>query len=304
VRKLLVTGHTGFVGRTVQSVLNANRDPAQWRIATLPDGFDIRSPALHAHVGDIRPDAVLHLAGLTSVGESFREPERYFDVNFNGTWNLLRALRASAFTGRLLFVSSGDCYGLVPESDLPIVETHPLRPRSPYAVSKVAAESLCFQWAQTERLDVVLARSFNHIGPGQDVRFAVASFAQQLDEIRRGIRAPRIVTGNLNVTRDVTDVRDVVRAYVSLLETGRAGEVYNVGSGRETRIADVLDMLVAQAGVLPQIVTDPARVRSDEQRRAVADVRKIAAETGWTASTPLATTLRDMLDDFPQRTAH
>jgi len=303
VRTLLVTGHTGFVGRTVQSVLNANREPARWRLATLPDGFDIRAPALATYVADIHPDAVLHLAGLTSVGESFREPERYFDVNFNGTWNLLRALRTAAFTGRLLFVSSGDCYGFVPESELPIVETHPLRPRSPYAVSKVAAESLCFQWAQTERLDVVLARSFNHIGPGQDVRFAVASFAQQLAEIRRGIRAPRIVTGNLDVTRDLTDVRDVVRAYVSLLETGRTGEVYNVGSGRETRIADVLGMLAAQAGVTPEIVTDPVRVRSDEQRRAAADVRKIAAETGWAASTPLAITLQDMLDDFPQRNA-
>jgi GDP-4-dehydro-6-deoxy-D-mannose reductase len=303
VRTLLVTGHTGFVGRTVQSVLNANREGAQWRLATLPDGFDIRSADLAAHVDDLHPDAVLHLAGLTSVGESFREPERYFDVNFNGTWNLLRALRTAAFKGRLLFVSSGDCYGFVPESDLPVVETHPLRPRSPYAVSKVAAESLCFQWAQTERLDIVLARSFNHIGPGQDVRFAVASFAHQLTEIRRGLRAPRIVTGNLDVTRDLTDVRDVVRAYVSLLETGRACEVYNVGSGRETRIADVLAMLVAQAGVAPEIVKDPARVRSDEQRRAAADVRKIAAETGWVASTPLATTLADMLDDFAQRTA-
>ena len=121
--------------------------------------------------------------------------------------------------------------------------------------------------------------------------------------IRRGLRAPRIVTGNLDVTRDLTDVRDVVRAYLSLLETGRAGEVYNVGSGRETRIADVLDMLIAQAGVAPEIVTDPARVRSDEQRRAAADVTKIATETGWVASTPLAKTLADMLEDFAERTA-
>ena len=303
VRTLLVTGHTGFVGRAVQSVLNANPEQARWRLAMLPDGFDIRSPALARHIADARADAVLHLAGLTSVGESFRDPQRYFDVNFNGTWNLLRALRQASFTGRFLFVSSGDCYGYVTEGDLPTRETQPLRPRSPYAVSKVAAESLCFQWAQTERLDVVLARSFNHIGPGQDIRFAVASFAQQLTAIRRGIRAPRIVTGNLDVTRDLTDVRDVVGAYVSLLERGHTGEVYNVGSGRETRLADVLDMLVSLAGVTPEIVTDPARVRSDEQRRAVADVRKIAAETGWAASTPLARTLTDMLDDSARRIA-
>ena len=182
-------------------------------------------------------------------------------------------------------------------------ETQPLRPRSPYAVSKIAAESLCYQWAQTERLDAVLTRSFNHVGPGQDVRFAVASFAQQVARIVNGTRPPRILTGNLDVTRDLTDVRDVVTAYLTLLEKGRTGEIYNVGSGRETRMSDVLDALISLAGVTVDIVTDPARVRSDEQRRAVADVRKIAADTGWLASTPLSTTLADMLDDWKRRTA-
>jgi GDP-4-dehydro-6-deoxy-D-mannose reductase len=303
VRPLLVTGHTGFVGRTVRAVLNTG-DNVRWSAVTLPDGLDIRSSELCEHIADLRPAAVLHLAGLTSVAESFADPERFFDVNFNGTWNLLKALRAAAFTGRFLFVSSGDCYGAVADADLPVRETHPLRPRSPYAVSKIAAESLCYQWAQTERLDIILTRSFNHLGPGQDVRFAAASFARQVVSIRNGTSPPRIVAGDLGITRDLTDVRDVVRAYLSLLDSGRTAQVYNVGSGRETRLAEVLSTLTACAGITAEIVTDPSRVRSGEQRRAVADVAKIHADTGWSAATPLARTLADMLDDWSERIRH
>ena len=302
MRTLLVTGHAGFVGRTVSSFLKS--DAQRWRFAALPDGFDVRSPELAECVAALRPDAVLHLAGVTSVAESFRDPEHCFDVNFNGTWNLLKALRAAAFRGRVLFVSSGDCYGIVDADALPIRETQPLRPRSPYAVSKAAAEALCFQWSQTQGIDVVIARSFNHIGCGQDVRFAVASFARQVAGIRAGSSSPRIETGTLDVTRDLTDVRDVVRAYLALLESGRTGEIYNVASGRETRLSDVLDQLLAIANVTARIVTDPSRVRPAEQRRAVANVDKIATDTGWTASTPLARTLSDMLDDWSRRIRH
>ena len=302
MRKLLVTGHTGFVGRTVATLLGDGASALDWTFATLPDGCDIRSPDVAAHVARIAPEAVLHLAGLTSVAASFRDPETFFDVNFNGTWNLLNALRGAAFGGRLLFVSSGDCYGAVAPSRLPIDENHPLRPRNPYAVSKVAAECLCYQWSQTERFEVVLARAFNHIGPGQDTRFAIASFAAQIARIRAGREPPVIRTGDLDVTRDLTDVRDVVRAYLALLARGRTGEAYNVGSGRETRLADVLDALISLGGVDVERNVDPARLRADEQRRAVADVRKIAADTGWSASIPLAATLRDMLEDWTERT--
>jgi GDP-4-dehydro-6-deoxy-D-mannose reductase len=284
-------------------MLQANPASTVWALATLPDACDVRSPDVEAHLRRIAPDAVLHLAGLTSVADSFRDAERFFDVNFRGTWNLLKALRSADFTGRLLFVSSGDCYGAIAPANLPVNEDHPLRPRNPYAVSKVAAESLCYQWSQTERFDVVLARSFNHIGRGQDVRFAIASFASQVARISAKAAPPLIRTGDLDVTRDLTDVRDVVRAYFALLERGRSGEAYNVGSGRETRIADVLDALIALSGVEVETVVDPTRLRSDEQRRAVADVRKIAADTGWSAAIPLDTTLRDMLKDWTTRIA-
>ncbi|HSC98899.1 MAG TPA: GDP-mannose 4,6-dehydratase [Casimicrobiaceae bacterium] len=300
MRKLLVTGHTGFVGRTVTTMLGDGSSRG-WAPATFPDDCDIRSPEIEGHVQRIAPDSVLHLAGLTSVADSFRQPERFFDVNLYGTWNLLKALRGARFSGRLLFVSSGDCYGAIPADALPVAEDFPLRPRNPYAVSKVAAEALCYQWSQTESFEIVLARSFNHIGPGQDRRFALASFAEQVARIGAGLAPPRIMTGDLSVTRDLTDVRDVVRAYFALLERGRSGEAYNVGSGKETRLADVLAMLTELAGLHVETVVDPARLRADEQRRAMADVRKIAADTGWSASTPLRSTLHDTLDDWRRR---
>jgi GDP-4-dehydro-6-deoxy-D-mannose reductase len=270
-------------------------------MVTLADHFDIRSSALAAALAELRPDCVLHLAGLTSVSDSFKDPEGYFDVNFHGSWNLLRGLRDCQFSGRMLFVSSGDCYGAVAPQRLPICEDEPLRPRNPYAVSKVAAEALCCQWSQSAAFDVVVARPFNHVGPGQDVRFAVASFARQVALIGAGRAPATIVTGNLDVTRDLTDVRDVVLAYFALLESGTNGRAYNVGSGRETSMADVLAMLIDIAGVDAAIQRDPSRVRADEQRRAVADVGRIERDTGWSATTPLATTLADTLADWKER---
>lgn len=299
MRTLLLTGHSGFVGRTLRGVA-AGIGP-DWHIATLPDAFDIRSSDLADQLRRIGPDAVIHLAGLTSVAEAWRDPEGFFDVNFNGTWNLLRSLRAGNFRGRLVFASSGDCYGKVDERDLPIGERAPLHPRNPYAVSKAAAEALCYQWSQAEKFEIVIARAFNHIGPGQDRRFAVASFARQVARIRQGRQAPRIVTGDLDITRDLTDARDVTAAYFALVSRGRNGEVYNVGTGRETRLRSVVELLISIAGVEVEIEVDRARLRQGEQRRAAADVTKIERETGWRAEIPLETTLRDLIDDWSTR---
>jgi GDP-4-dehydro-6-deoxy-D-mannose reductase len=303
VRKLLVTGHTGFVGRTLfQSTIEPAASHA-WHLNALPDALDIRDPALVEHLQRDMPDAVLHLAARTNVEEAFRNPDDCFDVNFNGTRNLLRALRKVDFAGRLLYVSSGDCYGALPESALPVNEERPLRPRNPYAVSKTAAEALCYQWSQTEDLNVVIVRPFNHIGPGQDTRFAIASFAEQIARIARGLIPPIIRTGNLDVTRDFTDVRDVLRAYFSLLEQGRSGEAYNVASGQETRLRDVLDWLLAMAGVTASIEIDSGRRRAAEQRRVVADVSKIKRDANWAAQIPLRDALRVTLNYWEKRVA-
>lgn len=303
-----MTGHSGFVGRSVRRYLareegagNEDNAGVGWELVCLPDNFDIRDPSLAALLAALRPDAVIHLAALSSVAESFRDPERYFDVNFQGTYNLLRGLRGAGFAGRLVFVGTGDCYGAVPDDALPVREDRPLRPRNPYAVSKTAAEALCYQWSQTENLDVVLVRPFNHVGPGQDVRFAVAGFARQVAAITLKREPPLIVVGNLDVSRDYSDVRDVVRGYFALLASGRRGEVYNVGSGREARLRDVLAMLVRLGGVSAEIRVDPARLRAGEQMRMLADVTKIQRETGWAARIGLETTLRDTLDEWKKR---
>ena len=300
--KLLITGHRGFVGRWVQrQVANGEAGDRRWTLATLPDGLDIRDASIASAIGGIKPDAMLHLAALSSVAESFRDPDRYFDVNFMGTLNLLRCLRDTEFGGRLIYVSTGDAYGAVPESALPVNEEQPLRPRNPYAVSKIAAEALCYPWGQTEHLDVVIARPFNHVGPGQDVRFAIAAFARQVSEVASRQTEAQIVTGNLDVTRDFTDVRDVVDAYFALIERGVRGEIYNIGSGREMCVRDVLEALLGMAGVTATITVDPTRVRADEQRRMVADVKKIERDTGWRARIPLETALRATLDDWNRR---
>ena len=288
--KLLLTGANGFVGRYVQAALPC---------VPLPDGLDLRDrAALTAAVAAMRPDAVLHLAAQIFVPAAFENPRETFDINFTGTLNLLEALQAAEFRGRMLFVGSGDTYGQVSEAALPVREDHPLRPRNPYAVSKVAAEALCYQWSQTSGFEIVMVRPFNHIGPGQSPRFVLADFARQVMEIRLGRRAPVLQVGDIDVTRDFTDVRDVVRAYGLLLEPGRNGEVYNVCSGREYRIRDLLQQLLTLAGVDATIEQDPARLRRAEQRRMVASFAALQRDTGWQPAIPMEQSLQDLLNDW------
>ncbi len=277
--KLLLTGANGFVGQTMQAALPC---------VALPDGLDLRDrAALDAAIADIRPDTVIHLAAQSFVPASFENPRETFDINLYGTLNLLEALQSVGFQGRMLFVGSGDTYGQVPEAALPVRETHPLHPRNPYAVSKVAAEALCYQWSQTSGFEIVLVRPFNHIGLGQSPRFAIADFAKQVMEIRLGRRAPVLQVGDIDVTRDFTDVRDVVRAYELLLEQGRNGGIYNVCSGREYSIRDLLQKLIALAGVDARIEQDPARLRPAEQRRMVASFEALHRDTGWQPLIPI-----------------
>jgi GDP-4-dehydro-6-deoxy-D-mannose reductase len=293
----LVTGGHGFVGTTLAGMLESAPELADWALAPLPSDFQILdADATHRLVAGAAPDAVIHLAAQSFVPESFRDPEGTLRVNLFGTLNLLKALKDARFAGALLFVSSGDVYGLVPEGELPISETHLPAPRNPYAVSKLAAEALCCQWAATEGMRIVVARAFNHIGPGQSDRFAIAGFAHQLADIRRGKQEPVIVTGELDVTRDFTDVRDVVSAYFALLEKGVSGERYNVCSGIERTVRSVLDRLIEIAGLDVEIRADRARTRAAEQRRTVGDAKKIHATTGWQATTPLEVSLAAMLN--------
>jgi len=288
--RVIVTGNQGFVGRHFCSSYGG---------VSLEDkngAIDLRdAPRVRSAVAALAPEAVLHLAAQSSVAESFQDPSTTMAVNFLGTLNLLEALKAIQFQGVFVYVSSAEVYGMVADADLPTKETQALRPRNPYSVSKVAAEALCYQWSQTEKARIVVARPFNLIGPGQDRRFAIADFAQQIVEVRTGKRPPFLVTGNLDVTRDFTDVRDATRAYVQLLENGRNGEVYNVCSGRERSVRAMVEEMLRIAGVEAELRTDTIRLRPVEQRRMIGDNTKLREQLGWAPEILLDRTLTDVL---------
>ena len=291
--KHLLTGANGFVGKIMQAVLPC---------VPLPAGLDLRDrAALNAAIAEIQPDMVIHLAAQSFVPASFENPHETFDINFYGTLNLLEALQSIGFRGRMLFVGSGDTYGQVPEAALPVREGHPLHPRNPYAVSKVAAEALCYQWSQTSGFEIVMARPFNHIGPGQSPRFAIMDFARQVTEIRLGRRPPVLQVGDIDVTRDFTDVRDVERAYALLLEKGQNGGIYNICSGQEHSIRDLLQRLIALAGVDARIEQDPTRLRPAEQRRMIASFAALHRDTGWQPLIPIEQSLQDLLNDWEKQ---
>lgn len=296
LKRLLVTGQHGFVGTTLARMVRADTAFGDWTVIDAAEALDLRDPvATSALVASAAPDAVLHLAAQSFVPDAVRDPAATLQVNLFGTLNLLQALKQCAFRGRMIYVGTGDVYGVVPEDALPVAETRLPAPRNPYAVSKLAAEALCYQWTVTESMRIVLARPFNHIGWGQSERFVVSDFARQIAKIRQGRRKPVVAVGDIDVTRDFTDVRDVVHAYFALLAAGSPGEVYNVCSGHETSIRTVLERLAALAGVEVAIERDPARLRKAEQRRMCGNPAKIEHATGWTATTPLDESLSAML---------
>ncbi len=293
---ILLTGASGFVGAFVQRQISCIPFDDVAHPVDLRDAGRVRLV-----IDQVKPDAVIHLAAQSFVPASFENPRETYEINFLGTLNLLVALKESGFRGRMLFVGSGDAYGLVPEARQPLTEDLPLRPRSPYAVSKVAAEALCYQWSQTEGFGMVMTRSFNHIGPGQSERFVVSDFAKQVIEIKKGRRGPVLSVGDIDVTRDFTDVRDAASAYALLLERGGNGEIYNVCSGVERSVRSILVRLLELANVDARIEQDPARLRIGEQRRFRGSHDKLRRDTGWEPAISIDQSLRDILQNWEER---
>ncbi|MBG9388876.1 GDP-mannose 4,6-dehydratase [Caenimonas aquaedulcis] len=294
---ILVTGLSGFVGSHFGS-----RVPGAVDLLDGARAADIRRrDEVVRAVAQARPDAVLHLAAQAAVPASFDDPAETYDTNFEGTLNLLMALRESGFRGRMLFVGSADIYGTVPEAELPITEGRPSRPLNPYAVSKVAAEALCYQWSQAGPFEIVMARPFNHIGPRQSPQFAVSDFARQIAAGRRGRGPGKLVVGDIDTTRDFTDVRDIVRAYELLLKHGRNGEAYNVCSGVERSVRDVIAAMLAAAGADMPLEVDAHRLRKIEQRRMLGSFAKLQADTGWRPEIPFGQTLADTLNYWDEK---
>ena len=304
MKRLMVTGLDGFVGRHVKRAVESSRD-GRFQLVEPRSAIELTEPAtLKQAIEETRPDCVLHLAAQSFIPESVANPRATYEVNFFGTLNLLQALNSFGFGGRMLYVGSADVYGAVRDEELPIVESYPMCPRTPYGVSKAAAELLCYQWTQEQHFDIVLARPFNHVGAGQGERFVVADFARQITEIKLGRRDPVMRVGAIDVTRDFTDVRDVVQAYLVLLERGNTGEAYNVCSGREYSIREVLEELIRLAGVKCKIIVDNTRLRAVERKRNCGSFEKLANRTGWNPRITLTESLRDVLAYWELKLRH
>jgi len=293
---ILVSGAAGFVGSTLFGMAARGEFGAQDRFVALPKDADLRQAStLKQALQGTHCDSVIHLAAISFVPESIERPDETYAVNLHGTINLLEALKAQGFRGTFLYVSSGDVYGTVPPEALPVTEERLPRPRNPYSAAKLAAEAYCCQAAITSALRVLVARPFNHIGAGQSERFFLPAMARQMAEIKQARRPARIETGNIDVTRDFSDVRDVVHAYVRLLEAGKSGEVYNVCSSVERNVGDVLRRMLELADIEADIKVAEDKLRPNEQRRHCGSNRKLCDDTGWQPRIPFEQSLRDLL---------
>lgn len=285
--RAFVTGGHGFVGTWLVRHLEVQGDEV---VSPHASEVDITDPAAIAKaVHDSGPDAVYHLAGFAHVGQSWQRPHEVFEVNAIGTLNVLEAARGTA--ARVLVVSSAEVVGVVTPDDLPLTEAAALKPVSPYAASKATAELLAQQAHRAHGTHAVVARPFNHTGPGQSPDFVVPAFAQRIKAA-----ADTLQVGNLTPRRDITDVRDVVRAYRLLITDGAPGEVYNVCSGTDVAIADLVTRMCALAGKPGlRLVEDPELFRPADIPVLRGDPSKLTAATGWRPEIPLDDTLRDVL---------
>jgi GDP-4-dehydro-6-deoxy-D-mannose reductase len=296
--KVLVTGADGFVGTHLVRTLRARGEvvdacggpggPAELEITSLP--------AVQARVIASQPDAIIHLAGLSSVARSHEQVATTLSVNVLGAANLFEAVKRHAPRARVLLIGSGEAYGAVPEGRR-AREIEPLQPLSPYAASKVAAEILARQMVLAYGLQIVLVRPFNHLGAGQAPAFIVPSLARQLLDVTNGRAEPMVAVGDLSPVRDFSHVLDVIEGYLVLLERGVPGEIYNVCSGEPRRIRDLLDELQQLLGTRAEVRVDAHRLRPVEIPWLVGDPGKVEA-LGWRRRRTVRDALQDVLEDL------
>jgi GDP-4-dehydro-6-deoxy-D-mannose reductase len=306
MRTVLVTGAGGFVGPhlaralatrgAVVHGLGLGGAPAAPALASWCE-IDLGNPALADAIAAASPDTVLHLAGQSSAALSFEDPEGTFRANVTGTWKLLDAVRAVSPRARVMVVGTSEVYGPA-EPGTRADEATGFRPVSPYGLSKAAADQLAAAYGPAHGLDVVRARPFGHAGPGQTPRFVIPGWAQQVARIEAGLAEPVLRVGNLDVVRDLSDVRDIVEGYCALVERGVSGEVYNLCRGEGVKLSDVVATIAAQASVPVRIEVDPARLRPADLPYLVGDPSRIERDCGWRVTRPFAETLGDVLAEW------
>jgi GDP-4-dehydro-6-deoxy-D-mannose reductase len=307
---VLVTGGAGFVGGHLLEHLAGRASLAAWaRHAPQPAlarlarwrAVDLLDRAqVEAAVRDLQPAVVYHCAARPSAAGSWRDSGALLATNVLGTHHLLEALRRLERPCRVLIPGSALVYAASAD---PIGEDHALAPQGPYAFSKLAQEQLGMRAASGDGLDVLLTRSFNHTGPRQSPAFVAPTLARQIARIEAGLQPPVLMVGNLDAVRDLTDVRDVVRAYRLLLERGLPGRPYNVASGTGRPIRALLDALLARSRTVIRVETDPARTRTHDVTRLVGDSSRLRADTGWEPAIPFDRTIDDLLEYWRRQTA-
>jgi GDP-4-dehydro-6-deoxy-D-mannose reductase len=306
---MLVTGAAGFAGRHLLAHIHAtapdttvlawsrqahsdadptgHSQPVRWRQVDILD-----KQAVHTAIAETQPAQIIHLAGSPHVAQSWKNALLPLQTNVLGTHHLLEAVRLHAPTARVVVVTSGMIYQT---STTSTAEDAPLVPSSPYGLSKLAQDQLALAAASDDGLNVSVARPFSHIGPGQEPSFALSSFARQVALIEAGLAPPVVHVGNLDAERDLTDVRDVVDAYMRVLDHGRAGRPYNICTGAAHRVGDLLDQLIAMSRVPVTRTVDPDRLRPSDQPRLVGDSTRLRTELGWARQRSLTQTLADTL---------
>lgn len=310
MKKALVTGIAGFAGSHLTDYLltqklqifgfyhpnhpTENIDHIRDQIQIFPCDILNKKNVIDL-VSKISPNYVFHLAAFSSPAESFKNPRKTLENNIIGQINLLDALIATRSKAKILVIGSADEYGKIPEKKLPADENTPLAPLSPYAVSKVTQDLLGLQYFLHYKLHIIRVRPFNHIGPRQSTNFVVSAFASQIAQLEKtggGV----IKVGNLNTTRDFTDVRDMARAYFLALASGIAGQVYNIGSGHAVKIADALNIMLSLSKVIIKVTHDRSRLRPGDIRNIYCDAAKFKKQTGWQPQIPLEQTLSDTIE--------
>ena len=311
--RALITGITGFAGSHLAEYILANHPDTEvygimrWRSRTeniqeIEERIqliecDLRdATSVKALLGRVRPDKVFHLAAQSYVPSSWNAPAESLTTNVLGQLNIFEAIRELEIEPWIQIACSSEEYGLVHEDELPIKETNPLRPLSPYAVSKVGQDFLGYQYYKSFGLKVVRTRGFNHDGPRRGEVFVSSNFAKQLIEVEKGKKPAVLHVGNLEARRDFTDVRDIVRAYWLATERCEAGDVYNICSGKAYSIQEVLDRLIELSGVKVKVETDPTRLRPSDVPVLLGDYTKFKDATGWEPEIPYDKTLADMLE--------